>query len=329
MLLVPRARARVKPWLALRVEPAQLGAQHLSEQRVVAIRRAAAVQAHEQHVRASELPERPGGAALAAHRVAERPGQGAENRRAEEKGQLIRLELRQQLVPQVVSHHLVVTGEAGERTVHVALSLQGERCEVEARGPALGLAHQGVEPIAPDACPGRPEQRARLRASHGHVGRSQLENPAVGSQAAQGQLRFGSRRQRKLGTGRHRARELVEGAKRLRRTHEVRVVDHEHRRRLAVVHSSPDSGEQPIGVVVAGAQVDPRESTPIARGPFREQCRFPVARWRHEQHERCVTCLRQPANEPRPRCQPARPCGRAAASRVATPEAVGGGQDGG
>ncbi len=54
------ARARVKLGLVLRVEPAQLGAQHLAEQRVVAILRASAVQAHEQDIGAREFPQHPG-----------------------------------------------------------------------------------------------------------------------------------------------------------------------------------------------------------------------------------------------------------------------------
>src|SRR5829696_8932791 len=99
VLLVPRARASVKLWLAPRVEPAQLRAQHLPEQRVVAIRRASPIQPNKQDIRASERAQHPGGATLVEHCVAERARQRAEDRRAEEKGHMLWLKPRHQLVP--------------------------------------------------------------------------------------------------------------------------------------------------------------------------------------------------------------------------------------
>jgi hypothetical protein len=123
-LFVPRARASVKLWLTLRLEAAQLGAQHLCEQRVVAIRRASAIQTREQDIRVGQCLKGLGRPTLVEHGVAQRSRQRAKNRGAEQKGHPIWLELRKHLVAEIFRHDPVVAGEARQSSVRVRLVAQ-------------------------------------------------------------------------------------------------------------------------------------------------------------------------------------------------------------
>ena len=240
----------------------------------------------------------------------------------------IRVEPGNQLVAEVIGHHLVVTRKARERDTHVRLGAQRQRRQVETRGPALGPHHQRVHAARRETHAGRGQELARLRGGHRQVAGAKLEDPPMRSQAAHGEARFAPGGQHNLGTGRHRARHIVERGKGVGRVGQVRVVQHEHRGRLRVVQRSPDRPEQPVRIRVVRPKIDPREPPPVTCGPFRQKRGLAVPRGRDEQDERMRARLGEPPNQPTARNGSARTCGRTRTSGAATPGPMDGGPSG-
>ena len=113
LALVPFAGATVQLGGARRLAAALLGAQHLAQQRVVAVLRVGRVERHERDARPREVAQHGARPVRAQDRVAHRTGQRAEDRRAHQERDARRRQPRQHLVAQVVGEEPVVAGEAG------------------------------------------------------------------------------------------------------------------------------------------------------------------------------------------------------------------------
>ena len=131
----------------LRLVPAQLGAQHLPEQRVMAVLGLGRVERDERDARAREVAQH---RARAGGRRARRRTAGPDSRPRidvrRRKSASAAGRPRQDLVAQVVGDQPVVAGEVGRRAgCAIAAPAQRQRGEVQGGGPALGVAQQHGE----------------------------------------------------------------------------------------------------------------------------------------------------------------------------------------
>ncbi len=113
----PVGGAPMQPLLLLGLGAAQLGAQHLAEERVEAEPLVAAVERGEQHVRARELAQLRRRAAALEDRVAEVAAQPVEDRGAAQEVELAAADRLEEFFPDVVDDEAVVAGEAVDRLV--------------------------------------------------------------------------------------------------------------------------------------------------------------------------------------------------------------------
>ena len=168
---VPGARPAVEVALDLGLAPAQLGAQHVREQAVVAVAVVGAVERDEHEVRAGEVAQRRARPRTAEHGVAQRAGELREHRGAGEEAQALARQAGEELVAQVVGHEPVVAGEPGDGAVAVGLLVKRERGEVEAGGPPLGALHDELDLGGPEAERRRGPRRPRRASSAARAGR--------------------------------------------------------------------------------------------------------------------------------------------------------------
>ena len=118
---IPATRAPMQLALELGLVPAQLGAQRLREQPVVAVPLVGAIQRHDEAVRPGQVAKRPGRARVVQHGIAQRPRQPVEHRCATQEGDLLGHELGQQRVGHVVRYDAIVAAEPGDRRGGVGL----------------------------------------------------------------------------------------------------------------------------------------------------------------------------------------------------------------
>ena len=210
---VPLARAPVELRLEPGLAPAQLRAQHLRKETVVAVPLVGAVQADDQGVGPREVAQPLGRARLQQHGIAQRPRKAVDHRRALQEGDLLGRELGQQGVGHVVRYGAIVPAEPRDRGGGVRLIAQRHGGEIEPGRPALGAAYERVDVRSGQLRPGGLEQRGRLAPGHDEVARRQLEHLAMRSQAPEGQRRLTSRGKHELRARRrilHQRREDVD-----------------------------------------------------------------------------------------------------------------------
>ena len=137
----PGAGAPVQPGVAPRLEAAQLRAQHVGEERVVAVRGPVPVEDRDRHIGVRQRLELRRGVGAAEHGVAERRREPVEDRGSHEELQPLRRQAREHLLPHVLGHVAVVAGEAGRPGLATLIG-ERQRRQVEPGGPALGPAQQ-------------------------------------------------------------------------------------------------------------------------------------------------------------------------------------------
>ena len=247
---VPRARPAVEVALDLGLAPAQLGAEHVREQAVVAVAVVGAVERDEHEVRAGEVAQRRARPRTAEHGVAQRAGELREHRGAGEEAQALARQAGEELVAQVVGDEPVVAGEPGDGAVAVGLLAERERGEVEAGGPPLGAVHEELDVGGPEA--EAAEDLGGLAARHLQLARADLEDAAVRAQAADGQRQLAPRRDGEQRARREVPDDRVEDVARAVRRQDVRVVEDEHERRAAARDRRPEAGDGGVEAVCAG-----------------------------------------------------------------------------
>ena len=171
--------------------------------------------------------------------------------------------------------------------------------------------------------PASAEHPRGLAARHREVAGADVDQLALRAQPADRQRGLLARREHELRAVGQELRERGERAERLGRAHALHVVEHQHERAVdplehpghvrqrgagIVAGNAPDvaevlerTGELPeheLRVVVGVVGQDPAHRPAVRLEPVRQQRRLAVARRGHEQHERDVTGLGEPAHEP-------------------------------
>ena len=297
---VPVARAPVELRLELGLAPAQLRAQHLGQEPVVAVPLVGAIQGDDQGVGPREVPQPLGRARLQQHGVAQRPREPVEHRRALQEGDLLGRELGQQAVGHVVGHDAIVAAEPRDRGGGVRLIAQRHGGEIEPGRPTLRAAHERVDVRSGQVGPGEPEQRGRLAPGHDEVARRQLEHLAMRPQAPEGQRRLASRGQHELRARRRILDERRKDVDRPARAQDLDVVQDEDEIAAATgqwIRGARHGRAKVLGIVIGAMQGDPRERALIVLRPLQQRGRLAIAGRRHQEGEGHVVDLRQPPHE--------------------------------
>ena len=218
-----------------------------------------------------EILEHAAGAALLEDRVAQRAGQPIEHGRAHQEGDLLRRQVRQHRIGDVVGHEAVVAAEGCDRSGRVRLLAQRQRCEVQPRRPAFGAPHEGIDVTGPELHAGAGEQRGGLGAGHDEVPRPELDERSMAAKASERQARLAARRQGQLASFGRVLGHRGQRADRRARAQELRVVDDEDELSAAAqggTGRARQRGAQPVGIVVGAIQRDPREPSLVVPRPF-------------------------------------------------------------
>jgi hypothetical protein len=135
--LLPQAGTLVQAGDDPRVRPRELVEQHLPEQPVVAVPKALAVQRHDEQVVALQPLDDLGRVARACHRAAQGRGELGEDRGAcKEAPDGCRLR-REDLLTEVVGDVAVPAPEGADEAGRGGVAAQGERREIDRRGPSF------------------------------------------------------------------------------------------------------------------------------------------------------------------------------------------------
>ena len=305
---VPVAGAAVELELEPGLGVAKPAAQHLCEQRVVAVPDAVTVERDEEQVRPLQLVQLRGRAGLPEDRVAERSGEAVEHGRAREEPCEAGREARDHLVAEVVGDDPVVPGEALHRD-DAAVSPERQRGEVQPRGPAFGPLGDQADLGRLELDPGAAEEDLRLVGGEREIGGAELEQAPSGAQLPERQGRLAAGGDRELRSGRQMPRQGDERVERLGRGEHVGVVEHQHERARpgsnglaeAREHDALDGGalrrqggedraaerldpverqrhvrQQRDRIVVAGVERDPGERALVRICPVSHQRRLAV-----------------------------------------------------
>ncbi len=208
----------------------ELRAKHVAEQVVVAVPLALTIQWHEEEVLPFDGLERASRSRPAHHGVAERPVEAIEDRRSCEEALSLARQTPEYLRAHVVDDEAIVAVESDGRQGGSALFLQRQRRQIQTDGPSLGGVCElhGLGFRRSDT--GSPQQSLRLGRAEHEVVDADLDQPPVGAEPRESDVRDGSRRERH-----HRALRDVPGDRR-DRIHDqgldqpVEVVQDEHER---------------------------------------------------------------------------------------------------
>ena len=310
---VPVARSPVELRFDGRVRPPQLGPQHAGEEAVVAVRGVGVVERHDEEVRARHVAQRDTGGGPPQHGVAERAGQLVEHRRALEEAQPLGVEPVEQLVAQVVGEQPVVAAEPLDGPVQVGPVAQREGGDVETGRPALGPVEQHLHVLERELETGEAQHLRRLAPGHDQVARSQLDQPALGAQAADREVRLAAAREDDLRSRWDGVGEGVDDGERLGRAQVVHVVEGDDQRLVppfdgvgqrserqvpGLAQRDRDRGDELIRVVVGAVDRQPHHRPRIGLQPVHEKRGLAVARGRDDEGDRHVCGLAEAAQQP-------------------------------
>ena len=206
----------------------------------------------------------------------------------------LRVEPVEDLVAQVVGEQPVVAAEALDGAAQVGPAAQREGGEVETGGPALGPLEQHLHVLGRELETRQAQHLRRLAPGHDEVARPQLDQPALGAQAAdrEGRLTAAGEddlRSRLDGGGdarrRPRAPRPSAGGARRRarappapRAARPRSVSAASVRSAGSPGRAASDGDQPLGIVVGRVDREPRHRPRVGLQPVHEQRRLAVAR---------------------------------------------------
>ena len=280
-LPLPGARTPVQPRQGLGRRTAQLGAQRLGDEPVAAEPLLAAIHRHEQ-ARLRQLGELGRGTAPLEQGVAQRRAEDVDHGRAPEEGAQLGRQVGEQLVAHVLRDEPVSAAEPRQAGLAAPLA-EEERRQRHGDRPALGALHHRVEVLAIELMAGRAQHRRRLWARERELARPQLDDQPLCAHAGDGQRRPVPGRE---GEGRLRRQVARDRRERLHgrsAPEPVRVVEHEHERRCAVVSDGRidcrgDRGQEPDPLVAGRVGGHPRERARVVLGPLAQQRGLAVAR---------------------------------------------------
>jgi hypothetical protein len=314
---------------------AQLEAQQVGEQVVVAEPGPSGVDGRDERVGALEALQDPLGARCAGEDVGERAADPIEHRRAQQQLADLRRLTVEHLGHEVVGDGALAARELGDEPLRLGVIGQRHRRQPQARGPALGAFAQRPDGRVAERHPVGLQQRAGLLDGEPEVAVANLRQRSGHPQPMEAERRLGPRRQHHPQSGRQPVDEQLEAPQSVGRAQLVQVVDHQHhglRERLELVdqplHPRLDvetgrGRRAPHRRVLAGRPrelVDDRqpEAPPILlaaldRHPCRavaeallldpgtQEHRLAAAGRRADEHHRAVRRRRQPVEEPPPR----------------------------
>ncbi len=334
LLGVPARRAAVQEGDLLGVRVAQVRAQQLAEQRVVAVPVALGVGRCHRRPEVLDRRECERGALVAGQGVGQLGADGVHEAGPQHELAPVPRQAGENLGDEVVRHRPVGAGELGQEARRLGVPVQRERRQAQGRGPALGARPQQVGLRAGEGEVELPAQLGRLPAIEREVPDAQLRERAVDAQPLDRQRRVGAAGEHDpqlLGGVAH---QEVDCRGRLGTRQLVDLVEHEHQRGVQFGEAvdeqrqealrarphrrlQPAEGaagldqlraaqrvqqvlEQPAGVVVIPVQRQPaRRARQLAgRDPRGEQYGLAGPGRRGEQHEALADSLVQGVEEP-------------------------------
>ena len=141
---------------------AQLGAQQLGEQRVVAMPGAALVERRREHAAVLQSRQHRVAVRRPGERVGELGAQRVDDRRAQQEVAQLRWLAREHLADEVVADRGVGAGEVLDEVARLGMLLQRHGREAQRRRPALGAPPERREVLGRERDAERAEQRAGL-----------------------------------------------------------------------------------------------------------------------------------------------------------------------
>jgi hypothetical protein len=214
----------------LGLAPCQLRAEHVSEEVVVPVPRALAIERDQQEVLALDRLQCASGAGPFHDRVADRSVEAIEDRGPGQEALPLPGQAPEDLRTHVIDHEAVVPVEPDRRQRRAPLLLQGERGQVQADRPPLGRVGElgGLGPGGPDTRAS--EKAVGLRRAEREVLDADLDQPTVGAEPREPDARDRSRRQGKEGAVGDGAGDRRDRIHDQRLGEAVEIVQHEHER---------------------------------------------------------------------------------------------------
>jgi hypothetical protein len=209
-----------------RVLDDEAGAQRVGQEAVVPVRAARAVEGDQEAGPPREVLEDLRRVRAVEHRVAQRPGQAVQDRRAPEEGLLAGREGGEDLVAHELPGNAVLAREPRQRGEGIGLGDRPARREVHHGRPPLGPPHEPCDDVARRLDAGETHQRHGLRPGQCEILAGQLDHAPVRAQAAEPDGRLAARQQRQPGARGNPVGQVTQSVQRLA-GRVVEVVDDE------------------------------------------------------------------------------------------------------
>jgi hypothetical protein len=146
-----------------RLQPLELGQQHIAEQVVVAVPLPPPIQRYQQQVRPGQLGQGRGRPGSSQHRLDQRPGHALQHRGLGQERALPRRDAGQELRLHVLAHQSVIARERDRCGAQRASRPQGQRRQVQPDRPSLGSLVQLGHLVLAERYLRGGQQRGRLR----------------------------------------------------------------------------------------------------------------------------------------------------------------------
>ena len=304
---IPPGCAAVKLRGQLRLPSLELLAQEVAQEVVVAVASPRPADLADELVRARQRPQPCGGSGQPDHRLGDLRLDHLEDRAPREERDVVVIEIRQDLGPQVVRDvaGLARHGVGGAR--RPARPPTGEGGEIDAGGPSLGPLRQRSNLLGAQRAAGGGRERLCLHEVERELVPPDLEERAPHPEPPERQARRGPPRHRHLEPGREMVEERAQRVETGPVHEAVSVIEHQqgrapdpvqlerearhggredpgpgrrdgrpHRRidRQDPVDGGSEVGEEDAGDVVEVVEGQPRDGPDLARGPLREEQRL-------------------------------------------------------
>ena len=225
---------------------AQLGAQQLAHQRVIAVPGPLVAVRRDERVLALEPRQHVVGVRAAGQGVREIAADHVDDRGPQQElDELVRL-LREHLAEEVVGHRGVVAGERRDEARGVRVRLQGQRREAQPRGPSLGAQPQLADVRGGELDAGGLEQVGRLGLGEGEVGLADLGQLPGEPEPAEPERRVHARGDHDPQRARRMPQQPVEVGEHAAVAHLVEVVEHQHDGLLELHQGVDQGGDQQV-----------------------------------------------------------------------------------
>ncbi len=318
---VPARAEALQQAEVVRARAAQLRAEELQQQPVIAVPDLGPGVAGDEEVRCRELGQHPAAVAPAGQRVGELRADRVRNGRTEQElAQAVGLPV-EDLVQQVVRDGPIVARETAQEAGAIRLRGERERGEADPGGPALGAIAQRLDIALGQIGRERLERLAALVHGERELGGPDLGEVVRQAQALQAQARVRPCREHQPEPARRAVDECLQLPLDDRALDLVEVVEHEHHGLVATFEAVGDlhrqahfagvgrraveragAGERALDAepearapVVVAVEPEPGDAPRLGlRGPRRQQHRLPRACVRRdERHQPCRSTLDQ------------------------------------